>query len=184
MKPIPFFDDDALDDLLRPPSITDRQEKLRQRLAKETTTILLRRRWLRRLRVAAAMAACYLAGLATMSWLAPQPAITSIPPAQRISEAPRTAEARPQNTALADSSAIAMEWQALEAIHDRPNLYRRAGDRYLEETGDIQSALRCYRQFLDSGSDSDRIIAPQDSWLLMALKEARQPSRPHSGKDS
>jgi hypothetical protein len=53
-------------------------------------------------------------------------------------------------------------------------LYRRAADRYLEEEGDVGSAVRCYGRALDEGGGRDLAIAPGDSWLLMVIKNARQ----------
>jgi hypothetical protein len=72
------------------------------------------------------------------------------------------------------TSPVALEWQALDSPQPRPDLARQAGDRYAAEEGDYQSALRCYRDALDAGSDRDRAIQPNDSWLLMVLKNARE----------
>lgn len=54
-----------------------------------------------------------------------------------------------------------------------PDLYRQAGDRCSTEEGDLASALRCYGQALDAAPDQVA-VNPQDNWLLIALKQARQ----------
>jgi hypothetical protein len=65
----------------------------------------------------------------------------------------------------------------------RAELYRRAGDRYLEETTDPASALRCYSQALDEGSAEDLNISVNDSWLLMALKMDRRKEKEDGRRD-
>ena len=56
----------------------------------------------------------------------------------------------------------------------RGDLYRRAGDLYATEQGDLSSALRCYSESLDAGNEKDLTISTDDHWLLMAIKDARQ----------
>jgi hypothetical protein len=51
---------------------------------------------------------------------------------------------------------------------------REAGDRYLRDAADYQSALRCYRHFLDGADAADLVVSPSDSWLLTSLKRARE----------
>jgi hypothetical protein len=53
-------------------------------------------------------------------------------------------------------------------------LLRLAGDRYLYDYDDINSALHCYRQVLElEPPDRERPFGPEDSWLLAELKNAR-----------
>jgi hypothetical protein len=66
------------------------------------------------------------------------------------------------------------EWQAFDSRERRTEQYLRAGAEYLKEESDPQSALRCYRQALDAGSDADLVVRPDDDWLLMAIKDARK----------
>jgi hypothetical protein len=62
---------------------------------------------------------------------------------------------------------------------------RRAGDRQLNDRGNLQGAIGCYRRALDSASDDDLQIVPErDSWLLIPLKEARLEIRKHVHKKS
>lgn len=57
----------------------------------------------------------------------------------------------------------------------RAALFERAGDRFLAERGDIESALACYRRSLDAQpSDGGIAVDPGDNWLLIALKQARR----------
>jgi hypothetical protein len=69
---------------------------------------------------------------------------------------------------------VALEWQALEAPAGRPALYRRAADCYLNDEADPQSALRCYAAALDEAGPDDLDLSAEDSWLLMAIKNARK----------
>jgi hypothetical protein len=167
-------DRDPCDDLLRaePPSQDDR---LRQQVWRRTQGLLRRRRWGKRAAVAAALAACFLAGVGTgrlgterlpadkgvVASTGPGPVHPPIEPLEQTS-----------------SSALALEWQALDSSQPQPELARQAGDRYAADEGDYQSALRCYRDALDA--DTDRTIKPSDSWLLMVLKNARQKEKPYA----
>ncbi len=61
-------------------------------------------------------------------------------------------------------------------------MYKQAGDRYMTEQSDPQSALRCYGNALDNGTEQDRSISTDDNWLLMAIKDARQKEKSHATK--
>ena len=76
--------------------------------------------------------------------------------------------------ATAPVSAVALEWKAFDADKPRPGLYRQAGDQYLHEDADPASAVRCYGQSLNGASDKDLAISPDDDFVLMIVKEARQ----------
>ena len=78
---------------------------------------------------------------------------------------------------------VAREWQALEATAGAPALYRAAGDHYLDDAGDVRSAVRCYCQLLDAEGDEETTIRAEDSWLLMALKEAKQREKRYAKND-
>jgi hypothetical protein len=153
-------------------------EAFRQELFRRTAGVLRRRRWMRRAGVALALAACYAAGV-----LAPPPAV---PHMDRSADFARgdpeaTVPLPAEAPAVAkDRSALALEWQALDSTDGRAELFRKAGDRYLEEWGDVPSALRCYRSALDAGDT----IGPDDSWLLMALKQAKQKEKRDANTDS
>jgi hypothetical protein len=159
----PLPEPDACEELLRRGS-SPSDRLFREALLRRTRRVLRRRLWLRRAGVAAALAACFAAGLFTGrlgNEPVPVPETHPAPQAQAHSE-PATA-----------ATAAVLEWQAVDSKEPRADLYRQAGDRY-EDDGDYQSALRCYRGALGAGSDKDLAIAPDDSWLLMVLKDARQ----------
>jgi hypothetical protein len=163
--------DPCADFLATPPPVSV-DGALRQRLLEQTTRIIRRRIWLKRAGWAAALAACYLAGAVTV-YLLHSPA-----PAQIVivkQSAPPPVEAT-----TARLTAFVLENQALDSVQPRPELYRLAGDRYVAESGDLQSALRCYRQALDEASEQDLQIKPEDNWLLIALKEARQKEKEYA----
>jgi hypothetical protein len=154
---------DPLDELLAPPEPVD-TAALRQSLLAATTRQLRRPRWVRRAALAAALAACYAAGLLTMRVLAPAAPVAAPVEAAVKNDAPPAAVA-----------AEAVERRAETAADpERAALLRQAGDRYLDEETDPASALRCYAKSLDAGSQDDAKFSPDDNWLLMAIKNARE----------
>jgi hypothetical protein len=156
---------DPLAELLRPPVPLADGEALRQALRDQTTRRVRRRGRLRLFARVTALAGCFLAGLATAHL--PRPAPPGIEPAPRQAALP--------------ADAVALEWRALEAGEDRAQRYREAGDRYLEES-DPENALRCYSAALDE-AETERAITASDSWLLMAIKQARQKEKADAKKD-
>ncbi len=145
----------------------------------------------RRLRVAvwaAALAACYVAGVLTMFWLAPrrvEVVRVQAPPAAAPAPASQSQPTPPTPAPpAAPASAVALEWKAFDADKPRPDLYRQAGDRYLQEDADPASALRCYGQSLNGASDKDLAISPDDDYLLMVVKEARLKEKDHAKRGS
>jgi hypothetical protein len=60
---------------------------------------------------------------------------------------------------------------------ERIRLLRRAGDLYLLNSGDVESALNCYRQMLElTPRPIQASVDPNDTWLLAELKLARHHS--------
>ena len=169
----PLPEPDPCAELLRPaPAPPD--DLFREALLRRTRRVLRRRLWVRRAGHAVALAACFAAGLFT----------------GRLGNEPvPVPETRPAVQPHADAGPgpapppVVLEWQAADSNEPRADLYLRAGDRYLEEDADYQSALRCYRGALDAGSDRDLAIAPDDSWLLMVLKDARQKEKRHANRN-
>jgi hypothetical protein len=194
---------DAIDELLRPGPAPAGPDRLRQAVLLRTTALLRRRRRLRRLALAAALVACYLAGL----WTA-RLGMTSASEEDRFQAArehsggqrPKEPAASPRSPgadrkpagASSDkapeplpsdgkvSSALALEWQAIDSPERRAELYRRAGDLYLQENNDVPSALRCYRGALAAGTEKDWTFSPDDNWLLAAAKQERQKETLHA----
>jgi hypothetical protein len=166
---------DPCDDLLAPPPRADGREPLRQDLLRRTTRLLRRRRLLRAAAVALALAACYAAGLLTMRLAAPPRAA-----AEPTAVADRPDPLPPPIERAERLAAPAVEDRAARADDaERSGLYRSAGDRYLEQN-DHESALRCYTRSLDAASADDARFSPDDNWLLMAIKDAREKERRHA----
>jgi hypothetical protein len=172
---------DGADHLLGKIAPANAGELFKDSLRIRTTQRLRWQGWLHRLRLVTCLAVFYAAGLLTMGRLGSPHAggdqgdTTSSSLPDTVVTAPESAaKAREPRPALDRTQcAVALEWQALDSLEKRPDLFRAAGDRYLE-TSDVQSALRCYRNFLDASSENEAAIAPDDNWLLMALKESKQ----------
>jgi hypothetical protein len=161
---------DPLDALLALPS-TGPDDAFRRRVLESTAGVLRRRRLVRRLTRVAALAACYAAGLLTMHVLHP-----TAPP-QAPSAVTASAVPAPVDQPAAPPSALAEEWEAVDHPDRAGELYRAAGDRYLAEESDPRAAVRCYGNALSAGPVADLTIEPGDSWLLVAIKDARQKER-------
>jgi hypothetical protein len=165
---------DWIDHLLTPSpaEIRDDAGPLRSRLLVQTLRLLRWLRWRQRLALAAALAACYLAGVWTVYAVRPAPQPASVAEAAR--QEPPTPHSSPR------PAARALEWQALDGKGPAPDLYRQAGSQYLSDEVDPRSAARCYGQALDQGGDEDLTISPTDDWLLIAIKQARRKERIHA----
>ncbi|HZV05168.1 MAG TPA: hypothetical protein VE999_08815 [Gemmataceae bacterium] len=172
---------DSLDAMLRPASpLTN--DVLRQAVYDRTRLVLHRRRRLRQLAYAAALLVSFAAGLLVTRFSMPSPVppvtpdVAVAPPKQPIPpDKPPAPPAPPQ-----PRSAFALEWQAFDSLQERGALYRQAGERYLQEEHDLQSALRCLGNYLDNGTEQDLAISSDDNWLLMAIKVARQKEKRHA----
>jgi hypothetical protein len=175
----------AIEQLLNAGSPVGAGEELRQSLLRRTRRVVRRRRRVRQAALVAAFIACYAGGLASARWIssrAPEPAqVIALPPPSPTPPAPK--EVEPVAVARA-ASPVELEWQALDHPEKRWELYRRAGDLYLNESGDLQAALRCYRGALEAAPAEGLRVSAQDSWLLMALKEAKQKEKDHASTGS
>jgi hypothetical protein len=169
---------DPIEGLLRHDSSGETNDNLRHVIQEKTLRVMRRRRWLRRGGWLAGLAACYVAGILTM-WMRPASdvnrSVTIAPNPNadtQVNGAPPAPE--PQNSANAQpESALALEWQALDSLKKRPDLFRLAGDKYLQDN-DLESATRCYRGALEDAPDQDLKISVNDNWLFMSLKQAKQ----------
>jgi hypothetical protein len=177
------FTPDPLDHLLRPAVEVQSGLAFRGRLLEQTTRVLRGRRRRRVVAWTAALAACYVAGVLTVYWLGPRrieriEIVRNVPTPAPVTPTP--APVAPAPPTAKPASAVAMEWKAFDADQHRPELYRKAGDRYLREDADPASALRCYGQSLNGASDKDLAISPNDDYLLMLVKNARQKEKDHA----
>jgi len=173
---------DPLDGMLAPLPLPPDAEALRQKVYAQTSRVLRRRRRLWQCAYAAGLAASFAIGLLVMR-ASIRPIPTDSGERGRVS-APSTQAlgtlTRPRPPVPADESALAREVVAFDSLDQRGELYRQAGDRYMEEESDPQSALRCYANALDNVPKQEQAISSDDNWLLMAIKNARQKEKDHA----
>lgn len=146
--------------------------RLRQSVLDTTSDILRRRRRWRRLAWTAALAGCFLAGMATTAVWHQPPRSRELPHAPQLQDDPATFAA--PASAPEVPTLVELEWRAFDSHDNRAALFFEVGQRYFEDEQDLTAALRCYRQALDAAPPEDLAIRPGDNWLVMALKEARQ----------
>jgi len=177
---------DPLDSILRPQSPPE-NEPLRQAVYTRTRRVLHRRHRLRQFAYAASLLLSFAAGAGAMRMAifgergrvsAPRGSLEESFGESLVVSA-LGALTRPRSPEL-DDSALAAEWIAFDSTERRSDLYRQAGDRYMTEEKDLESALRCYRNALDSGTEQDLAISPDDNWLLMIIKNARQKEKKYA----
>ncbi len=169
-------DRDSLEELLGPPAPAD-AALLRRGVLVTTLGQQRRRRGLRRGALVSGLAACFLAGMVTMWLLA-----SAAPPVTVVVQdtSPNAAQAPPPRThdpgpkPDVDRPTNAGQAAALLA----------AGDRCLNDAGDPEAALRCYRRALDAASREESRFSADDNWLLMAIKNAREKEARHANHDS
>jgi hypothetical protein len=166
---------DFLDDFLEPRPQAKAGDALRNVLRARTTRVIRWRRRARHAAVAAILLLAYGAGLGTMRLVAPTetPRETQIdvahaaPPVDRQVVQPSLATAPPDRP-------VDNERLAAQQPERRAELLRRAGDMYLADESDPSAALRCYTQALNAGGVAALEYADSDSWLVMAIKDARR----------
>ena len=167
---------DPLEGMLRPPALPE-IETLRQTVYQRTRRVINRRRLVRRFAYAAALLVSFGVGVLATRMIAK----TDVGERGRVSAPSASPGALPQpRSPSPDDSPLAREWIALESEDHRHELYRQAGDRYMTEEFDPQSALRCFSNALDNGTEQDLAISSDDNWLLMAIKDARLKEKKHA----
>jgi hypothetical protein len=168
---------DSLDSFLDAKKSCEPNDALKERVRDRTTRVLRWRRRGKRGGWALIMAVCYLGGLATSHWFAP-PQPTDAPQRQSAPVvAVQTAPADEQQTTKIPSNAefAANDQPALRAL-----LLREAGDYCLEQHSDCEAALRYYSASIEVGGVSALADSSDDSWLLMAIKDARRKESTHA----
>jgi hypothetical protein len=162
---------DPLEGMLSPSSQPSENEALRRKVYTQTQRVLRRRRHLRKFAYALSLLAAFTVGAGVMRITAHTDS------GEQKNEGPPMAQKNPEADAPrspdSNDSALDVEWTAFESTDHRAELYRRAGDRYMEEQSDPLSALRSYGNALDNGTEKDLAISTDDNWLFMAIKDAR-----------
>ena len=168
----------------------------REAVFSQTCGVLRRRRLLRRMTRIAAFVACWIFGVfSVLAWQAVQrhQQIAELPADRAIetkSSLPAEKDPAPSDTMISPPETDRSESDSISRSESSGPLttfekMRRAGDRQLNELGNLRGAIGCYRRALDFASDNDLQIVPErDSWLLIPLKEARLESRKHVHKRS
>jgi hypothetical protein len=121
----------------------------------------------RRVALTALVAAAYISGIGTAYYLPRRVAPTVTEPTTnvRVATAPERMEALVLRAAQAPPE-------------ERGRLLCRAGDIALSEAGNIETALHYYAEALDCMPSSRAEVGdPEDSWLLLALKQSRWQER-------
>jgi len=174
---------DPLLEFLMPPALPNSSE-LRQSLRQKTSGLVRRRRYARRLAIAASLAACLLLTLAAL-YVIDQFRDQTAPVLPNVVEIPKPVDApavenieKVETTELVESP-VALEWRAFDDQTDRATAYFLAGNKYLEASQDMESALRCYAQALDACRPEQLEIVPDDNWLVIALKNSRRKELVH-----
>jgi hypothetical protein len=167
---------DPLDELLAPPPVPPPQPEVFDR----TVQVLRRQRRVRRLGGIGVLMAVYAAGLLTI--------LACQPPQELSSGQPRLSREEAQTAMLPSTPlprpgqmASELEWKALTAPDEAAGLYRQAGDLYLADSEPAE-AVRCYGNALAAGKTQDLEVSPEDSWLLMVIKQARKKERDECDK--
>jgi hypothetical protein len=167
---------DPLDGMLAPPALPPDADALRQDVYARTRRVLRRRRHLRQFAYVGGLAASFAAGLLVMWMTLPARSASKETPLPVPSASKETPPL--PNIPATQPEALAQEWRAFDSEDQRGEVYKQAGDRYMTEESDPQSALRCYSISLDNGTEQD--ISTDDNWLLMAIKIARQKEKDHA----
>lgn len=154
---------------------------LRERLLRQTTRVVRRRRYLRRAGILVACAGCYLAGLVTV-WMSSTSTPTKTDIATSTNNAPNLpAIDKPTKTEKRIARALPQAKQTAP-IRNPPQLPKREkksryeslrelGDSYLIGNGDPAGATRCYQMALRYATPEELAQESEEStWLFRALK--------------
>ena len=169
------LDDSFADPLAAALDVGDGQhagdDRLRAAVLAQTVGVLRGRRRLKRCAVIAGLLGCYLAGITTMGMLragskqeppaAPGPTMTA--GSQHAAPRSRHVSTTPKEQQVAVKKPSGFE------------SWRRIGDHFLRDSGDISLAVAGYSEAINLASAEERRISPgQDNWLMMALKQDAQ----------
>lgn len=197
---------DPLRELLGRIDLPSEDPSRREAIFAGTRGVLRTRRIVRRAYWGMGFVGCYLLGaFSVIGWQAVNSergvVIRSEPVAEQAQERTPTQELEPASDVVADPvSESSMEAGPLTATEAGPpqietpqptevlttfEKLRRAGDRQLNERGNLRGAILCYRRALEFAVDEELAVVPdRDSWLLISLKESHSQERKHVHKKS
>lgn len=177
----PEWTDEALDALLAPGP--DADSALRADLLRRTAGRLRARRRLRYAARVGLLAACFLGGVAAARLVeAPRPEVRVVAVAVPV---PRQEDERPAPPERTFGPAeLEREAERTFVKAESARRFREAGDRYLRDEANFQAALRCYRNYLDEAEGPELAAAPDDTWLLTSLKNARRKETGNANLDN
>ena len=170
---------------------TEPSVEFRRILFERTSAVLVRRRRQRRALVFAALAASYLAGLATM-FVAQSAAGGANERTARIAGGGNDATVQqPEARKRADDSPAAVVRVRRPQNTSHSESLRRLGDTYLLERNDPEGAVRCYQLALKVATTEDALVPTDEgTWLFRALKQDQnvaltlQTEEIHDAKDN
>ncbi len=143
-------------------------DRLRAAVFARTVGVLRGRRRLKRCALAAGLLGCYLAGITTMGLLRA---------GQERDRPPAAGPATTGNSLRAASQRrhVSTHPREEKVAVKKPSgfeSWRRIGDHFLSDSGDVSLAVAGYSEAINLASAKERRISPgQDNWLLMALKQ-------------
>ncbi|MBN2217279.1 MAG: hypothetical protein JW719_07870 [Pirellulales bacterium] len=178
------------DELLAAPSEPEPTIKLdavlRRAILDRSTRAIRRRRRVRRFAWVAALAACYVAGLASAQFGRGSMGVTAGLPGNNNVRASAAGSAVASDPSKPANYVRIVREPVQEIAASRPackppsrfERLRRISDEYLYQRGDVTTAIHYYRKALAVATDAELAIATDtDSWLLIALKQERLQER-------
>jgi hypothetical protein len=146
-------------------------ETLREAVLVQTVRVIRFRRRLKKSLLAVSLVVCYFAGVATMGFRSKMHVSVPVISTGQVSVNPSSQpHEKPPARAIADQKP---KQQPATPPMSRQEMLRREADQFLAD-GDMKQAIRKYELALDLAPADQRALSPQhDTWLLMALKNAR-----------
>ncbi|MCC6485923.1 MAG: hypothetical protein IT364_00350 [Candidatus Hydrogenedentes bacterium] len=153
---------------------------LKDSLLYRTTAGVRTRTRRRRALVVGGLVAAYAAGLTTafaLAGRAPQapqePLVSSVEPQEAAPPPAESGQDEVTPALLGDPEGFTL-LLVNSPVEKQARLLKSAGDKYLNDYGDIQLALNCYRRLLAlQGAANEETADSSDTWLLRSLKQAR-----------
>jgi hypothetical protein len=165
-------DEHFVDGLLGAPASGLTDMPLRETTLATTVRILRRQRRVRRMAMALALAGCYLAGVATVTFVRPATAEGDLARQTSNPDAAPVEVARPAGPLVDNQPPGTAILTAPRKSRTQFELLRDLGDANLLDRRDPESATRCYRMALRYATPDERAwAATEGTWLLRAVNQ-------------